>query len=146
MNYFFVEIDAVRTFSPQRGRDELSEKDGCEILIFQSYGVPVLFPFGHKLCYSVFEYKNLRLKAKGGEQEISYEIKNTSAWEGKEVPQVYVRECAPLAYHPKKELKAFAKTQVGAGKCDVAATTLLRTGASLSERSCFFGSKLRRKL
>ena len=28
---------------------------------------------------------------------------------------MYVRECAPLVYRPKKELRAFAKTEVRAG-------------------------------
>lgn len=82
---------------------------------FDSYGVPVQFPFGHGLSYASFLYKNLQLKATEDGLEVSYKIENTSAQDGKEVSQVYVRECAPLVYRPKKELKAYAKTYVAAG-------------------------------
>ena len=82
---------------------------------FDSYDVPVLYPFGYGLSYSAFTYSGLRLKADGMALEIGYEIENISNRDGKEISQVYVRECAPLVYRPKKELKAFAKTQVCAG-------------------------------
>ena len=71
--------------------------------------------FGHGLSYASFLYKNLQLKATEDGLEVSYKIENTSAQDGKEVSQVYVRECAPLVYRPKKELKAYAKTYVAAG-------------------------------
>lgn len=83
---------------------------------FDTYGVPVQFPFGHGLHYASYAYADLKCAPKGDGLEISYVIQNTSGWEGKEVSQVYVRECAPLVYRPKKELKAFAKTLICAGK------------------------------
>ena len=82
---------------------------------FETYQVPVLYPFGYGLSYSAFTYGGLHLKADGMALEVCYELENTSERDGKEVSQVYVRECAPLVYRPKKELKAFAKTKVCAG-------------------------------
>ena len=82
---------------------------------FDTYDMPVLYPFGYGLSYSEFTYGGLRLKADGMALEVSFEVGNASERDGKEVSQVYVRECAPLVYRPKKELKAFAKTEVCAG-------------------------------
>ena len=83
---------------------------------FDTYGVPVLFPFGHGLHYAAFAYEGLACKVGKEGLELSYTLKNTSARDGKEVSEVYVHECAPLVYRPEKELKAFAKTTVAAGK------------------------------
>lgn len=92
---------------------------------FDTYGEPVAFPFGHGLSYSQFEYSGLKLKAVNGDKlEVAYTVKNTSARDGKEISQVYVRECAPLVYRPYKELKAFAKTPIPAGKSVTVKTVL----------------------
>ena len=84
---------------------------------FDTYDVPVLFPFGHGLSYSQFVYKGMALEKDDGGLEISCSVENTSARDGKECVQVYVRERAPLVYRQKKELKAFAKAEIGAGEC-----------------------------
>lgn len=91
---------------------------------FETYNVPVLYPFGYGLSYSEFVYRNVNCKAKDGTVEISYEIENVSGRDGKEVSQIYVRECAPLVYRPKKELKAFAKTLVRGGGSEKVTHTL----------------------
>ena len=83
---------------------------------YEKYGVPVLFPFGHGLSYSVFGYKNLTLKADGGDLRINFQIENNSSAGGKEVAQVYVRKVCSVVARPEKELKAFAKPYIAAGK------------------------------
>ena len=83
---------------------------------YDTYNVPVLFPFGHGLSYSTFEYKNLALKTADDKLEVNFEIENVSAIDGKEVSQIYVRAASSYVYRPYKELKGFAKTLVKAGK------------------------------
>lgn len=84
---------------------------------FDSYNVPVNYPFGYGLSYSSFLYSDLKLKAEDGNKlSVSYRIENVSDVDGKEISQVYVRECAPLVYRPYKELKAFSKDMIKAGK------------------------------
>ena len=85
---------------------------------YDTYGVPVLFPFGHGLSYSQFTYKNLNLKTNGKTIEVCYEIENTSDICGKEVSQIYVRATSSYVYRPYKELKGFAKTLIKAGKTE----------------------------
>ena len=83
---------------------------------FVTYEVPVLYPFGYGLGYSEFTYKELLLTAEEDRLRVSCSIENISSRDGKEIVQVYVRECAPLVYRPKKELKAFSKSEIKAGQ------------------------------
>lgn len=83
---------------------------------YDTYGVPVLFPFGFGLSYSQFDYKNLKLKSNGKTLEVGFEIENVSDIDGKEISQIYVRALSPCAYRPYKELKGFAKTFIKAGQ------------------------------
>lgn len=85
---------------------------------YDTYGVPVLFPFGHGLSYSAFEYKNLTLETDGDQLAVDFEIENVSEIDGKEVAQVYVRAMGSYVYRPRKELKGFAKTFVKAGQTE----------------------------
>jgi len=76
----------------------------------------VLFPFGHGLSYSTFEYRNLTVAPCNEGLEMTYEIENTSAVDGKEVSQIYVREVTPRVYRPYKELKEYSKDEIPAKK------------------------------
>lgn len=70
-----------------------------------------LYPFGHGLSYSKFEYSNLQLSsnafAKNGKIEVSVTIKNIGKVTGKEVVQLYIRDLIGSITRPVKELKAF---------------------------------------
>ena len=81
---------------------------------FDTFGVPVLFPFGFGLSYSEFVYRDLALKREGGKVRVTFTIENISDTDGKEAAQVYVREVTKEVYRPYKELKAFCKVFVGA--------------------------------
>ncbi len=92
-------------------------EDGLDVgyRYYDTYNVPVLFPFGYGMSYSRFCYGGLKLKTDGKSLEVSYEIENLSDIDGKEVSQVYVRAIGSYVYRPYKELKGFAKTLVKAG-------------------------------
>lgn len=87
---------------------------------YDTYGVSVLYSFGHGLSYAQFDYKNLTLKTADDKLEVNFEIENRSEVDGKEVAQVYVRAVSSCVYRPYKELKGFAKTLVKAGKTEKA--------------------------
>ena len=79
---------------------------------FDSFDVPVSYPFGFGLSYTTFEYSDAKVSDKGEDYEVSVTVKNTGDREGKEVVELYV--AAPdskAANKPVKELKAFAKTK-----------------------------------
>ena len=70
-----------------------------------------LYPFGHGLSYSKFEYSDLQLSsktfAKNGKIEVSVNLKNTGKVTGKEVVQLYIRDLIGSITRPVKELKGF---------------------------------------
>ena len=79
---------------------------------FDSFDVPVSYPFGFGLSYTTFEYSNAKIAEKGDSYEITVTVKNTGSFEGKEVVELYIS--APdnkAANKPAKELKAYAKTK-----------------------------------
>ena len=79
---------------------------------FDSFEVPVSYPFGFGLSYTTFEYSDAKIAEKGDAYEVSVTVKNTGNHDGKEVVELYIS--APdnkAANKPVKELKAFAKTK-----------------------------------
>lgn len=84
---------------------------------YDTFGVPVAFPFGHGLSYATFEYSNLKINKLGEtDYEVSYDITNVSNIDAKEVSQVYVKDVISIASRPEKELKGFSKDLIKAGE------------------------------
>jgi beta-glucosidase len=82
--------------------------------------VEPLFPFGHGLSYTTFDYANLRLSAAtlapGDRLRVTVDVTNTGARAGREVVQLYVGETHPRLARPPKELKGFAKVSLAPGE------------------------------
>ena len=79
---------------------------------FDSFEVPVSYPFGFGLSYTTFEYSDATANVDGDFVTVTVKVTNTGSREGKEVVELYV--AAPdskAANKPAKELKAFAKTK-----------------------------------
>ena len=79
---------------------------------FDSFDVPVSYPFGYGLSYTTFEYSDAKISQKNDAYEVTVTVKNTGERDGKEVVELYVS--APdnkAANKPVKELKAYAKTK-----------------------------------
>ena len=80
---------------------------------FDSFDVPVSYPFGFGLSYTTFEYSDAKISQKNDIYDVTVTVKNTGGFEGKEVVELYIS--APdnkAANKPAKELKAFAKTKL----------------------------------
>ena len=74
---------------------------------------PVLFPFGHGLSYTTFEYSNLNLAndkiSDDGEVNLQFTIKNTGEMKGDEVAQIYVHSMDATIKVPINQLKRFQR-------------------------------------
>ena len=88
----------------------------------------VLFPFGHGLSYTTFEYTNLRLSADSIQDTdaltVTLTVKNTGSRFGKTVAQLYVGDVESTALRPLRELKAFAKVALAPGESKDVSFTL----------------------
>ena len=79
---------------------------------FDSFDVPVAYPFGFGLSYTTFEYGDAKIADKGETYEVTVTVKNIGEYEGKEVVELYVAAPdAKVANKPVKELKSYAKTR-----------------------------------
>lgn len=83
-----------------------------------------LFPFGHGLSYTTFEYKNLHVSPTqikpDGQTLVSVELTNTGARPGDEVVQLYIHDLVTnLVTRPVKELKAFRRLTLQPGETHI---------------------------
>jgi beta-glucosidase len=79
---------------------------------YVSLSVTPLFPFGHGLSYTQFEFSNLRIdppQVEVGSVRISVEVKNVGERTGDEVVQLYIRDEFASVPRPVKELKGFTR-------------------------------------
>ena len=87
---------------------------------FDAKKIEPLFPFGHGLSYTRFEYAGLKLTQGRTDDSpfvsVEFDVKNTGPRDGAEVAQVYVREERPRLPRPFKELKGFVKVFLKAGE------------------------------
>ena len=92
---------------------------------FDRQRIAPAFCFGHGLSYTTFEYSGLTMKAeKGKNVKLSFTVKNTGKKAGAEIAQVYVAPISPSVDRPVKELKAYAKVELAAGKSRKVSLTL----------------------
>ena len=87
---------------------------------YMYFDQPALFPFGHGLSYTQFEYGSLRLNSdrvkRDGEVEIQFTVQNTGKIRGDEVAQVYVRDMNASIKVPINQLKRFQRMTLAPGE------------------------------
>ncbi len=80
---------------------------------YMYFDKPVLYPFGHGLSYTTFEYSQLKLSSekirRNGKIEVQFNLQNTGKYKGDEVVQVYVRDLEASVKVPVRQLKRFQR-------------------------------------
>jgi len=94
-----------------------------------------LFPFGHGLSYTTFQFSNLRLAQTSIEPaanaEISVDVTNTGEREGDEVAQLYIHQRLASVTRPILALKAFERIHLKPGESRTVKFTLTPESLSL---------------
>jgi beta-glucosidase len=87
---------------------------------FDVKAIEPLFPFGHGLSYTSFEYKNLSVPcstaSKDAVVQVALEVSNTGAKAGDEIVFLFVSYPATRARRPLKELKGFYRVSLEPGQ------------------------------
>ena len=82
---------------------------------YDEKGIEPLFPFGHGLSYTTFEYKGLKVSPPTDAMSVTVEftVTNTGKRAGAEVAQVYVSlPSLPKVPQPPRQLKAFRRVEL----------------------------------
>ena len=103
---------------------EYKERFAVGYRYYDQHTDEILFPFGHGLSYSDFEYSNLSLNTDEDGVTIEFDLKNIGEVEGAEVVQLYVGDPISTVVKPLKELKKFKKINLEAGQTEHVCLTL----------------------
>jgi beta-glucosidase len=109
------------SYYPEAGTNRVVYKEGIFVGCrgYEQNGKKPLFPFGHGLSYTTFEYGNLSVtpeQTMDGKVRVEFDVKNTGTRAGADVAQVYVADVNASVPRPPKELKGFAKVSLEAGQ------------------------------
>ena len=98
-----------------------------------------LYPFGHGLSYTQFEYRDLKIspaQARAGETvSIEFAITNTGQRAGDEVVQLYVHDPVASVTRPVKQLKGFGRITLAPGVTKRVTMELPIDGVGLYDRA-----------
>ena len=78
---------------------------------FDAEEVEPLYPFGYGLSYTEFEHAVKKVRVQGSVVTADVEVRNSGAYQGKEVIQLYVSKPCTRQDQAKRELIAFKKTK-----------------------------------
>jgi beta-glucosidase len=101
---------------------------------FDKRNVAPLFPFGHGLSYTKFEYSGLEITpakvASGRQVEVTARVRNSGLRAGVEVVQLYVHDVKSSVDRPVKELKGFRRVMLNPGEEQDVSFTLDKSALS----------------
>lgn len=109
-----------------RSQDQLPDIMDYDIIkgkrTYQYFEGEVLYPFGHGLSYTDFEYSELQLSkseiSKEDELVARITITNTGSLAGEEVAQIYVRADQSRVQRPLKTLSGFKRLSIRPGESE----------------------------
>ncbi len=108
-------------------------------------GYQPLYPFGHGLSYTRFDYGPLTVSAPefaaGETLAVECELSNAGARDGVEVVQLYIRDRAGSLTRPVRELKAFRRVALKAGESTSVRFELSEADLAFSRRDKSFGAE-----
>jgi len=108
----------VREYPGVAGRVEYTEGVFVGYRYFDDRGNEPLFPFGHGLSYTEFDYRELEVTAGSDPAKVtvSATVENVGDRSGTEAPQLYIHDHQATVRRPPKELRGFEKVRLDPGE------------------------------
>ena len=107
-------------FPGEAGESVYGERIYVGYRYFEARDIEPLFPFGHGLSYTTFDYLDIGVSSKHITDAeglvVTATIANTGEVAGKEVVQLYVSDPVSSLQRPVKELKGFTKVRLAPGE------------------------------
>ena len=124
----YGDVPSSKYFPGKRYLTEYREGIYVGYRYYATAGVPVLFPFGHGLSYTSFEYTDLVISSssikEGEEVDVTFTVTNVGKRDGAEVAQIYVSCPDSDIYKPSLQLKGFKKIYLMVGESKRVSLTL----------------------
>ena len=87
---------------------------------YEKKNMEVLYPFGHGLSYTEFEYSDIKISSYEISDKKAFTVEmtvtNSGSRDGEEIIQLYIEPLTPTVIRPIKELKGFEKVFLKAGE------------------------------
>ncbi|NCC87057.1 MAG: glycosyl hydrolase [Clostridia bacterium] len=98
---------------------------------YEKARVPVMFPFGHGLSYTQFNYTDLEVSAghilANETLDVYITVENAGYYDAQEIVQLYIVKGDTKVFRPEKELKGFERVELKAGEKKKVKITLDRS-------------------
>ncbi len=124
----YSDVPSYRYFANQLHHQQYRESVLVGYRYYETADKPVLFPFGHGLSYTSFDYDNLHISTKeitdSGTIVITCDVRNVGEMAGHEIVQVYVNPSISALFKPVKTLVDFKKVWVPKGEAVSVSFTL----------------------
>ncbi|HTF98284.1 MAG TPA: glycoside hydrolase family 3 C-terminal domain-containing protein, partial [Cellvibrio sp.] len=116
-------VDGYPEVKDQRFEVDYTEGATVGYKWFDAKKLQPLFPFGHGLSYSDFEFSDLKAVVKNNQLSVSFSVKNIGTLAGKEVAQIYVSP-SNTKWEAPKRLGAFQKVDLKPGESTQVSVTV----------------------
>ncbi len=111
-----ADTPCYKYFANDKHVDEHRESIFVGYRYYNTFDIPVLFPFGYGLSYSKFEYSNLQVTKVANGFDITVDVANVGNCPASEVVQLYIDNCDCGYIRAKRELRAFCKVHLQVGE------------------------------
>eukprot|EP01114_Cavostelium_apophysatum_P010971 TRINITY_DN2512_c0_g1_i1.p1 TRINITY_DN2512_c0_g1~~TRINITY_DN2512_c0_g1_i1.p1 ORF type:complete len:683 (+),score=141.26 TRINITY_DN2512_c0_g1_i1:29-2077(+) len=110
-----IPVNTVEQYPGINNEAEYSEELLVGYRWYDANSVEPLFPFGHGLSYTTFDYANPQITNNGNNVTLTFSVKNTGTVTGSEVAQVYLG-FPKTAGEPPQVLRRFGKVELASGE------------------------------
>ena len=112
--YKGIDSSGLKDDAPGHEKEQYNYTEGLYVgqRWFNKNNIKPIFPFGHGLSYSTFEFNNLEVSLDKNGLKATFSVKNNSSEKGKVVPMMFLTFPDNIGEYPKHIFKGFEKVKL----------------------------------